>query len=194
MIHSRYWGQRALHHAFMVQALVFKLRHPLTPLYWYLIAMGYRTYLMMARNLVEYWPRWDRPTPPEVRALIDSISEDKFGSSYKIDRGVIEHQVCEATLNERVAPFTPEVLQIPEIAFFTGVNPDYSRGVELACLGRMDARFFALAVRKWFKGARKSKMSRQSRFAVSAPARDRFVQARRFNWVRKREEKAHVSR
>ena len=31
---------------------------------------SYKSYLLLARNLAEYWPRRDRPTPAAIRRVV----------------------------------------------------------------------------------------------------------------------------
>ena len=79
MIQPEYWGQTALHLAFARTLLHWRILHPLRPFYWFLTVMGYRTYLVMARNFPNrYWPRHDTPTPPFIEELISSLSRSMF--------------------------------------------------------------------------------------------------------------------
>src|SRR6266498_3794147 len=39
-----------------------RVRHPFSNVYWYFDTFSYRSYLLLPRNLAEYWPRRDRPT------------------------------------------------------------------------------------------------------------------------------------
>ena len=50
VIHQDYWGQGALGVAFLKFLFLQKLKHPLSPLYWFLISKGYKTYLLLTRN------------------------------------------------------------------------------------------------------------------------------------------------
>ncbi|MEW6213542.1 MAG: hypothetical protein AB1631_34925, partial [Acidobacteriota bacterium] len=59
VIERAFWGQRVLGKAFLRYLFHQKIRHPFDPLYWLLISKGYKTYLMMANNFSEYYPRYD---------------------------------------------------------------------------------------------------------------------------------------
>ena len=37
-----------------------------------------------------------------------------------------------------VAPFTPAILELPEVKFFVQANPEYARGDELAMIAKVD--------------------------------------------------------
>ena len=55
-----------------------------------------------------------------------------------------------------VAPITPDVLALPEVAFFVARNPGYRQGDELAMIARVDARAVIGMAAKWVrKGLRR---------------------------------------
>lgn len=132
-----YWGQRALHSAFVEYITACKVRHPLVPVYWFLISKGYKTYLLLARNVPEYWPRRDKPTPPWPAAVLHSLASDRFGSWYVPERGVIKFDRPMGRLRAGVAPIESEMLDDPNVRFFIEKNPGHEAGDELCCLGRM---------------------------------------------------------
>lgn len=135
ILESSYWGQRALHRAFLGIVLREKLRRPLRPVYWLLAAKSYKTYLLLARNFPRHWPRYDRPTPARIRALMDQVAGRVFGKAYDAGRGVLARG--GSRLSEGVAPLTPELLSAPDVRFYTEQNPGHARGEELCCLGRV---------------------------------------------------------
>ncbi len=149
MIDKDYWGQKALHTAFMKEVFSWKLRHPFTPLYWFIITMGFKTYLIMAKNAVEYWPRHDQSTPSDKKALIDALAGSKFGADYDPETGLISPSKTGCTLGDHVAPITNKVMMIPEIKFFISKNPNYAKGVELANICRLDSRWLLRMVFKF---------------------------------------------
>lgn len=149
----RYWGQTALHRAVVRELLAWKLRHPLVPLYWHLICSGYRTYLTLVRNFPTHWPHHERATPAWERGLIDSIGRSRYGAAWRADRGVVSLGREQPVLKCQVAPFTPQVLALPEVAFFVRANPGFATGDELAMIARVDARAVGGMVAKWLRKA-----------------------------------------
>jgi hypothetical protein len=153
IILPEYWGQRALHRAFALWLLGWKLRHPLVPLYWFLICHGYRTYLSMVRYFPDHWPHFERGLPASKQALIDSLGRERFGASWIAERGVVRFGQDQPVLRATVAPFTGAVLDLPEIRFFVAANPGYAEGDELAVIGRVNLAFARGLVRKFlFRG------------------------------------------
>jgi hypothetical protein len=150
IVHPEFWGQKALHKAVLRALLRWKLRHPFTPLYWFLICSGYRTYLTMVRTFPEHWPHHARPLPEWERSVIDSIARERFGAAWHPERGggVVSTDGPQAVVKQRVAPLTPELLAMPEIRFFLRVNPDCERGDELAMIGCVNANAYARFVLK----------------------------------------------
>jgi hypothetical protein len=161
MLRPAYWGQTAMQSAFAAVALRQLLRHPFTPLYWFLTSMGYRTYLVMARNFPgRYWPRHDAPTPPSIDGLIASLARRRYGAAWDDERRIIRFAKSQGALAAHVAPITAEVRTLPEVDFLVARNPDYQQGTELACVARITLRDLARAV---LKMARKILMRRAPR-------------------------------
>ncbi len=168
MLRPAYWGQTAIQLAFARTAVLWLLRHPFTPLYWFLTSMGYRTYLVMARNFCRrYWPRHDAPTPAGIKSLIASLARRRYGFAWDDQKGVIRFARSQGSLAPHVAPITPELRVLPEIDFLVKANPDYQQGVELACVARIALRDL---VRLALKMAEKKLFRRRSNARISAEA------------------------
>ncbi len=170
IIHPRYWGQHALHRAVVAMLVRWKLRHPLTPLYWYLICSGYRTYLTLVRNFPDHWPRHDRPTPAPAARLLDSVSRARYGDAWKADRGVVSFGGAQPVLKQAVAPFTRQVLALPEVAFFVKANPSCLLGDELAMLARVNAAAVVRMGAKWLRRSLQRKPRLEPVQVVPRPA------------------------
>ena len=152
VVDRAYWGQKTLQVHFTRYVLQQKLRHPLVPLYWFLITKGWRTYLLLSRYFPEYWPRHDVPTVAFPRAVLQHLGHTMYGTHWDGEAGVIRAPPDGGHLKEDVAPLTPELLQAADIAFFARVNPGHVHGDELACLGRVDLAFAGAFVRKLVTG------------------------------------------
>jgi hypothetical protein len=134
-----YWGQSALQKAFFRFIMRTKLQNPLTPVYWFLISKGYKTYLLLSRNFVEYYPRHDRPTPAWEAELIELLARDKYGDAFRPELGVLQFEECEGRLRSGVVPIEAKDLEHADIRFFVERNPGHGKGDELCCIGRIDA-------------------------------------------------------
>lgn len=156
VIDKEYWGSGALGVAFLKFLFLQKLKHPFSPLYWFLISKGYKTYLMMANNFETYYPRFDQPTPAKVQALLDSFAQQLYPTTYNPVTGLIVHPESDAKdrLKAQVAPICEKLLaENPRVAFFVERNPNWKQGDELACLGEMT---FSLPFEYQYKLLRKS--------------------------------------
>jgi hypothetical protein len=156
VIDEEYWGQSALHRAFVRYVVLLKLRNPHRPVYWFLISKGYKTYLLLSRNFTTYFPRHDRETPAWERAMIASLARDKYGEAFDETAGVLRFPECEGKLKEGVAPIEAALLEADDIRFFAERNPGHVDGDELCCLGRVDlglwAKFTARVLSKALRG------------------------------------------
>ncbi len=143
IIEPAYWGQTALQRAFLSYVVRCKLRHPLTPVYWFLITKGYKTYLLLARNFPEHWPRYDQATPAWQAAVIDEFARSRYADEYQPALGILRHKDAVGKLKSDVAPIEGALLDYPDIRFFVERNPGHADGDELCSIGRVNSRLWA---------------------------------------------------
>jgi hypothetical protein len=138
VLDEHYWGSRALGRAFLRYLFVEKLRSPAEPLYWLLISKGYKTYLMMANNFAEHYPRYERSVPARIRRLMNAFYTALYPNTYDSATGLIETPGEAARLKSAVAPIPARLIDTnPRIAFFEQRNPRWREGCEMACMARM---------------------------------------------------------
>ena len=137
IVAQAYWGQRALQSRFGAYFTRLQLQHPFTPLYWFLVSKGYKTYLLLTRNFPEHWPRHDKPMPAWERGALDMLARRRFGEAWRSDLGVVRFPLPAGRLRDGVAPLGEDALAAPDVRFFHEANPGHARGDELACLARV---------------------------------------------------------
>ncbi len=106
--------------------------------YWFLICSGYRTYRFLPVFFREYFPRHDRETPPEIRALISHIAKERYGELYNPESGLLTLPGRQVPLRPGVSDVTPNRLKNPQVRFFLSKNPGHAMGDELVCLTEAD--------------------------------------------------------
>lgn len=136
IIHREYWGEAVLpriwgKHVFGLAAAIRDAQ-----VFWYLISSGYKTYRFLPMFFREFYPTYRRPTPPELKRVLDALGRTKFPSEYDPDRGIVI-PTAAAPLKPGVAEITERHLQNPHIAFFVSANPGHVHGHELACLAEL---------------------------------------------------------
>ncbi len=148
IINQAYWGQTALQGGFYRFLMGLMLKNPITPIYWFLISKGYKTYLLVSRGCPDHWPRYDRATPPHVMGMIDQLANEKFGSDWKPELGVLQFSTPAGRLKEGVAPIDAAALKHPDIRFFAQRNPGHEKGDELCCLAAINLKLGAFYIAK----------------------------------------------
>jgi hypothetical protein len=137
IIDPRFWGEQALVRGWCRVAAEELRSAGDTPLYWFLISKGYRTYLYLPLFYREFWPRHERATPGEAQRVLDGLATARFGPAYCPETGLIRFEESLGQLKPELAG-VPERRQLdPNVAFFLKKNPGYAEGVELACLARL---------------------------------------------------------
>lgn len=143
IVDKAYWRQTALQRAFLSYVMRVKLKNPHRPVYWFLISKGFRTYLLLAKNFPEYWPRYDKPTPPWQAAIIDDFARLRFAEAWKPDLGILHFDHPAGRLRQSIAPVDDAARALPEVRFFEQRNPHHAAGDELCCLGKIDGHLWA---------------------------------------------------
>lgn len=138
VVAPEHWGQQELVRAWTRFMAARKAEEPATPVYWYLIASGYRTYLYLPLFYREFYPCHGRPTPAFEQALLDVLGRRLYPTEYR--DGVIRPARPRECLRDDLAVPPPHKLRKPHVRFFVERNPGYRRGDELACVAE-----FALA-------------------------------------------------
>lgn len=126
-----HWGQQELVRTWTRFMAERKAEDPATPLYWYLISSGYRTYMYLPLFYREFYPRYDRPTPQLEQHLLDTLGRHKFPDEYR--NGVIRVRQPRECLRGELARCPPHKRRKPHVRFFLERNPGHRRGDELAC-------------------------------------------------------------
>jgi len=111
-------------------------RHPRGRLIWLLLTSGFRTYRFLPVFWREFWPRWDAPTPPEVRELRDHLAQRKFGPLFEGASGIVRFPEPQV-LREGLDDVPTGRLADPHVSFFLAANPGWARGDELVCLAEL---------------------------------------------------------
>mgnify|MGYP001595070906 CR=1 FL=1 len=147
IIRPSYWGTPELPRAW-IKTVLAKSAHMQQPLYWLLISSGYKTYRFLTVFYKEFYPRYDKPTPPEQQAILDHLAAERFGLDYRRDLGIVRFTNGATPLREGVAEVTVERLQDPYITFYVARNPGHAHGDELVCLTQIHTANFTAAGRR----------------------------------------------
>ena len=150
VVDARHWGQQALTFAWLRLAGRLKARAPERPLYWFLISKGHRTYRFLTAFAREFWPAFNRPTPPRMQALMNALARERFGDDFDAAAGVIRFAESRGHLRAPFAKVSEAHRRLPEVAFFLARNPGYARGDELVCLCELAAEKLRPLARRIF--------------------------------------------
>lgn len=143
------WGDRTLKDGFTRYLLQLWFRSLGVPLYWLLISKGYKTYMLLAKNFANYYPRHDRPNDPKLQRLAQAYSQKLFPGKYDADRGILDFGEGSQRLREDVAPITPAMrLHNPVINYFERCNPGWRQGHELPCVAEISISLLKPYLRK----------------------------------------------
>ena len=133
IIRREYWGTPELPRTW-IHTVLEKSVHMPQPLYWLLISSGYKTYRFLTVFYKEFYPRYDKLTPPEMQAMMEYLATQRFGSDYHCEEGIVRFQNGTTPLRKGIAEVTDERLHDPHVAFYIAQNPGHVNGDELVCI------------------------------------------------------------
>jgi len=132
VIDKDHWGTQALFSTFG------RLLHRIMDenhgkkIYWFLITMGFRTYMMMPLFFKRFYPRHDEETPSYEKGLIEHLANLKYSGHFDHERAIITADSYH--LNEEFAEIPEARRRNAHVRFFLEKNAGYRQGEELACV------------------------------------------------------------
>lgn len=171
---KEYWGHPGLPNSFFRWLLAERLKNPFVEVHWFLVSMGYRTYLILANNFYNYYPNIDGDNP-HLRDVAFAAAETLFPGALDRETGLLSFGEDACKLAGFVTPITEKERAVPKIGFFEKRNPTWMDGTEMACVGSMDwasmARVIFVDARRTLfkKGKRKGKKQESSAVANKKP-------------------------
>jgi hypothetical protein len=139
IIEQAYWGSTVFAGEWLRRVARIKEMQPETPLYWFLIVKGHRTYRHLDVFAFNYFPRFGSDTPKALKDVMDKIATKRFGNAYSAQTGLIRFLDQQARLRPEWAAIPEKDKGRPEVAFFLQQNPGYAEGDELVCLAEISA-------------------------------------------------------
>lgn len=124
-----------------------KRRRPLAAAYWFFDTFSYKSYLVLARNLREFWPRRERAPPADTQAFIDELAKDRYGPDWNANTGVVRRS-GDKRLRPATAPIDGALSYDPDVNFFEAANPGHREGDMLVCLAPLTAGNLLGAIRR----------------------------------------------
>jgi len=165
VIHKDFWGSKELQLAFFRYIVESKIKALNKPVYWFLISKGHRTYLMMRKNFKKSFPCFEQHTPAHIKGVMDSFYEKKFKGFYKKEKGIIIFPKSPASVKPDYCMPENELLSDPDTKYFLKKNPDFHKGVELACIAEICWTDFIFHLKKfltvWLKNFLKTSANKR---------------------------------
>ncbi|HEY4415604.1 MAG TPA: hypothetical protein VGO57_07930 [Verrucomicrobiae bacterium] len=127
------WGTTTLSRAWIACVRRLRENYPNRKCYWLFLTSGFRTYRFLPVFWREFYPRFDAPTPPNLKQLQDDLAQDRFGGQYQAVEGIVRFKNPQQ-LREGLRNIADGRMTDPHIAFFISKNPGHAAGDELVCL------------------------------------------------------------
>lgn len=133
IVERAHWGQQALSFAWIGRLGELHREKPGTPLYWFVIVKGHRTFKFLPAFARSFHPHWalDRS---DLKPLADDLAREKFGACYDAGAGLVRFPRSQGQLRADLAAPSEAELKKESVRFFLARNPGHASGHELVCL------------------------------------------------------------
>jgi hypothetical protein len=135
IIDEAFWGSTELSKTWsrytFARAEEIRQQRPNARVYWLLISSGYKTYRFLPAFYKEFYPTYERETPPFIKQVMDTLAGHKFAGEYNALTGIVQFKEANPLKDGIADP--AERLSNPHVKFFLEINPGYSKGDELVC-------------------------------------------------------------
>lgn len=130
-----------------------RLRHPLMPIYWMFSAATYKSYLLLARNFGQYWPRPGAELPAHERAIVAAVFAAQNNRDFDANAGIVREP--HVSWSDAAVPDDAALQADPDLAFYATRNPGHGGGDVLVCLAPLTVRnWVSIATRAMARGFR----------------------------------------
>lgn len=152
VIDRSHWGEQELCRGWSRYAGRVLAEEPDTPLYWFLISKGFRTYLYLPLFFRTFYPCAGTATPAFEQHVLDAIASAKFAGDYDPATGLIVFPRSQGQLTGELASVPLHRQRDEHVRFFLSRNPRYAEGEELACLAEISPDNLNAFGRRLFEG------------------------------------------
>lgn len=137
IIHHDFWGEQILPLTWCRFVGELKAQQPDTPLYWFLIVKGHRTYRYLRVFSKVFYPVHSEATPSHIQAIMDKMGADRFGQQYDAATGIVQFNQSHGYLKKQWDGIDQPALKKPDVHFFVQRNPAYQQGDEMVCISEL---------------------------------------------------------
>jgi hypothetical protein len=151
VIEKEYWGKTDLNWKFFLYGWNLKQNYR-QEIYWFLLSESYRTYLMMSKNFINYYPNNKNKKPSNIENKMIKYLSYYFGGKELVEKDgfcLIEYEKNDGKVNLEYA-MIENIMKDDDIQYFKKLNPNYVNGDFLCCLSKFDLESFENFFKKNF--------------------------------------------
>lgn len=127
------WGTTALPRAWVSAVEELRAGLPNVRCFWLLLTSGFRTYRFLPVFWREFFPRFNRATPPALQRLLEQLARERFSEQFDATSGIVRFRQPQQ-LRNGLSQVAAGRRDNPHVAFFLARNPGHANGDELVCL------------------------------------------------------------
>lgn len=142
VVEREHWGDTALASCWGKFALELIDQQQATPLYWFLISKGFRTYRYLPLFFREYFPNCQSATPEDSLQILSALGRQIAPGQYHLESQIIRAGNQKEYVRPEYNDFANRSLPDRHVRYFLERNPRHDRGDELCCLAPLTRENF----------------------------------------------------
>ncbi|MFW6351077.1 MAG: hypothetical protein ACOC2E_01705 [Bacteroidota bacterium] len=135
IVDPEYWSRNQLGGAF-IHLFLHVLNKYKTPLYWFLITKGFRTYRFLPVFFKRFYPSISNNNK-DLKVILDTVAKHKFGDEYNCKTELVTYKTDKDRFDSIYAEIPASRKKDRNVSYFIKRNPEYAKGVELACIAEL---------------------------------------------------------
>lgn len=155
-LHPRWRGRNLIQRMGVLSYAESIVRWPRANKYWFFGSNNFKSYLVMARNLRDFYPSRHEPTPQFETDYICHLARVIYHADVDPDWLVYQPPAARS-FSEDETRIPDRLTNDPDVRFFIDRNPNYPRGAKLMCLAPLTLTNWASIGRKAFARAVRAK-------------------------------------
>lgn len=132
-LHPRWRGRNLIQRMGLLSYAESVIRWPRAHKYWFFGSNNFKSYLVLARNLRQFYPSRHGPTPQFETDYVRHLARAIYHTDVDPERLVYE-PTSARSFSEQETRIPDRLRDDPDVQFFVDRNPNYPRGAKLMCL------------------------------------------------------------
>ncbi len=148
-IEKEFRGKSLIKKIGFILAIKYKLMHPRTKLFLWGDAIGYKAYLVLAKNFPETYPSPDCPIIPEIKKIRDFLGQKYYTCNYNKELGIVHKTKNRIKCSD--AQIKSCDIENPLVEYYIKINKHYKRGDGVLVISPVTVKNIIFSIKEYLR-------------------------------------------